>query len=63
MNMAFTMACPNFKKDLKMAFGLLGVNTHFNKKSPQAHTESELDVLAVHGKVVKYAVHSSKRKK
>jgi hypothetical protein len=23
--MAFTMACPNFKKGLKMAFGLLGV--------------------------------------
>jgi hypothetical protein len=22
--MAFTMACPNFKKDLKMAFGSLG---------------------------------------
>jgi hypothetical protein len=25
MNMAFTMACPNFKKGLKMAFGPLGV--------------------------------------
>jgi hypothetical protein len=24
--MAFTMACPNFKKGLKMAFGPLGVN-------------------------------------
>jgi hypothetical protein len=23
--MAFTMACPNFKKGLKMVFGLLGV--------------------------------------
>jgi hypothetical protein len=23
--MAFTMACPNFKKGLKMAFGSLGV--------------------------------------
>jgi hypothetical protein len=23
--MAFTMACPNFKKGLKMAFGPLGV--------------------------------------
>jgi hypothetical protein len=34
----------------------------FNKNSPQAHTESELDVLGVHGKLVKYAVHSSKRK-
>jgi hypothetical protein len=34
----------------------------FNKNSPQAHTESELDVLGVHGKLVKYVVHSSKRK-
>jgi hypothetical protein len=24
--MAFTMACPNFKKGLKMAFGPLGIN-------------------------------------
>jgi hypothetical protein len=34
----------------------------FNKISPRAHTESELDVLGVHGKLVKYVVHSSKRK-
>jgi hypothetical protein len=27
INMAFTMACPNFKKGMKMAFGPLGVNT------------------------------------
>jgi hypothetical protein len=33
-----------------------------NKTSPQAHTESELGVLGVHGKLVKYVVHSSKRK-
>jgi hypothetical protein len=26
INMAFTMACLNFKKGLKMAFGPLGVN-------------------------------------
>jgi hypothetical protein len=26
INMAFTMASPNFKKGLKMAFGPLGVN-------------------------------------
>jgi hypothetical protein len=31
----------------------------FNKNSPQAHTESELGVLGVHGKLVKYVVHSS----
>jgi hypothetical protein len=35
----------------------------FNKNSPRAHTESELDVLGVHGKLVKYVIHSSKRKK
>jgi len=34
----------------------------FNKNSPRAHTESELDVLGVHGKLVKYVVNSSKRK-
>jgi hypothetical protein len=35
----------------------------FNKNSPRAHMESELGVLGVHGKLVKYVVHSSKRKK
>jgi hypothetical protein len=31
--MAFTMACPNFKKGLKMAFGPLGVKKiHINYK-------------------------------
>jgi hypothetical protein len=34
----------------------------FNKTSPQAHTESELDVLGIHKKLVKYVVHLSKRK-
>jgi hypothetical protein len=34
----------------------------FNKNLPQAHMESELDVLGVHGMLVKYVVHSSKRK-
>jgi uncharacterized protein YcfL len=33
-----------------------------NKNSPRAHMESELVVLGVHGKLVKYVVHSSKRK-
>jgi hypothetical protein len=33
-----------------------------NKTSPHAHTESELDVFGVLGKLVKYVVHSSKRK-
>jgi hypothetical protein len=31
----------------------------FNKNSPQAHTESELDVLGVQGKLVEYVVHLS----
>jgi hypothetical protein len=34
----------------------------FNKNSPQAHLESEFDMLGVHGKLVKYVVHLSKRK-
>jgi hypothetical protein len=34
----------------------------FNKNLPQAHMESELGVLGVHGKLVKYAINSSKRK-
>jgi hypothetical protein len=34
----------------------------FNKNSPWAYKESELDVLGVHGKLVKYVVHLSKRK-
>jgi hypothetical protein len=29
INMAFTMACPNFKKVLKMAFGPLGVKLYY----------------------------------
>jgi hypothetical protein len=33
-----------------------------NKTSPQAHTESELHVLGVSGKLLKYVIHSSKRK-
>jgi hypothetical protein len=34
----------------------------FNENSPRAHTELEFDVLDVHGKLVKYVVHSFKRK-
>jgi hypothetical protein len=34
----------------------------FNKTLPRAHTESKLDMLGVHKKLVKYVVHSSKRK-
>jgi hypothetical protein len=34
----------------------------FNKNSPRAHMELELDVLGVHRKLMKYVVNSSKRK-
>jgi hypothetical protein len=34
----------------------------FNKNSPQAHMESKLGVLGVHRKLVKYVIHSFKRK-
>ena len=34
----------------------------FNKNSPRAHTKSELHGLGVHGKLMKYVVHWSKRK-
>jgi hypothetical protein len=43
--------------------GKMSLMPIFNKNSPRAHTESELDVLSVHGKLVKYVVHLSKRKK
>jgi hypothetical protein len=35
----------------------------FNKTSPRAHAELELDMLGVHRKLVKYVVHSSKIEK
>jgi hypothetical protein len=35
----------------------------FNKNSPRAHTELDLNVFAVHRKLVKYVVHLSKKKK
>jgi hypothetical protein len=34
----------------------------FKKNLPWAHTESELHVLGVYGKLVKYEVHLSRRK-
>jgi hypothetical protein len=35
----------------------------FNKYLPRVHMELELGMLGVHRKLVKYVVHSSKRKK
>jgi hypothetical protein len=43
--------------------GKMNLNPVLNKNSPRAHTELEFDVLGVLGKLVKYVVHSSKRKK
>jgi hypothetical protein len=42
--------------------GKMSLISVFNKNLPRAHTESELDVLGVPGKLVKYVVNSSKRK-
>jgi hypothetical protein len=39
------------------------LNSCFQQKFAWAYTESELGVLGVHGKLVKYIDHSSKRKK
>jgi hypothetical protein len=35
---------------------------NLNKTSPRIHTKSELDILGVLRKLVKYVIHSSKRK-
>jgi hypothetical protein len=42
--------------------GKMSLTPIFNKNSPHAHTESKLDMLGVHEKLVKYVVHSCKRK-
>jgi hypothetical protein len=42
--------------------GKLNLIPVLNKNSPWAHTESELDMLGVHIKLVKNLVHLSKRK-
>jgi hypothetical protein len=51
-------ACRSFLENT----GKMNLIPVFNKNSPPAHTELELGVLGVHGKLVKYVVHSSKRK-
>jgi hypothetical protein len=40
----------------------LSLEPVLNKNLPWAHTELKLDVLGVAGKLVKYVVHSSKKK-
>jgi hypothetical protein len=46
-------ACRSYLKNT----GKMSLIPAFNKNSPRAHTESESDVLRVHGKLVKYLVH------
>jgi hypothetical protein len=51
-------ACRSSLKNI----GKISLIPIFNKTSPPAHTKSELDVLGVHRKLVKYIVCLSKRK-
>jgi hypothetical protein len=51
-------ACRSFSENT----GKMSLIPVFNKNLPRAHTELELDMLGVHGKLVKYVVHLSKRK-
>jgi hypothetical protein len=57
-NFSHMAACRNSLENT----GKMSLITVFNKNLPQAHTESELDILCVHEKLVKYVVHPSKRK-
>jgi hypothetical protein len=50
------------KSEKPRFYGQMSLIPVFNRNLPWAHTESELGVLGVHGKLVKYVVHSSKRK-
>jgi hypothetical protein len=42
--------------------GKMNLKSVLNKTSPRAHAESELEVLGVPRKLVKYVVHLCKRK-
>jgi hypothetical protein len=57
-----SLSCMATCRSYSENIGKMSLIPIFNKNSPRAHTESELDVLGVHGKLVKYVVHSSKRK-
>jgi hypothetical protein len=52
------VACRSSSKNT----GKMSLITVFNKNSPRAHMELEFDMLGVHRKLVKYVVHTSKRK-
>jgi hypothetical protein len=51
-------ACRSFSKNI----GKMNLKPILNKSLPWAHTELDLDVLGVPGKLVKYVIHLSKRK-
>jgi hypothetical protein len=51
-------ACRSYSKNTRK----MSLIPLFNKNSPEAHIDLELDVLGVHRKLVKYVVHSYKRK-
>jgi hypothetical protein len=51
-------ACRSSSKNI----GQMKLIPFLNKTSPWAHMEPELDVLGVHGKLVKYVVYLSKIK-
>jgi hypothetical protein len=52
-------ACRNSSKNTRK----MNLKPVLNKTSPRAHMELEFDMLGVPGKLVKYVVHLSKRKK
>jgi hypothetical protein len=56
--LATWFACRSFSKNIRKT----NLITIFNKTSPHAHMELELDVLGVHGKLVKYVVYSYEKK-
>jgi hypothetical protein len=53
------VACRSSSKNT----GKMNLILVLNKTSPRTHTQLELDMLGVPGKLVKYVVHSSKSKK
>jgi hypothetical protein len=55
--------CPKRPMNQIGSLKILGVNTHFEQNfTTSSFLELELDVLGVPGRLVKYGVHSSKRK-
>jgi hypothetical protein len=51
-------ACRSSSKNI----GKMNLILVLNKTSPRAYMELKLDMLGVHGKLVKYVIHLSKRK-